>query len=202
MSHSYFLRSSSIDITPIRPVPLAAGYRGRNQPFVSINDPLEMNMILLGDGRAEIAILSADLLFIGDFLRSKAEEILHPIEPQAILFAASPTHFAPATEAMLSLLGKTDNEYLDYLVMRLAELADKVRRSDPQVVQLKYFKTEASHSINRRRWALATLERHPYPRVKLNHMEMRPNPAGRRNETIHIVGFYAAEQKDCDPLQS
>lgn len=199
MSHSYFLKSSSIDITPTKPVTLALGF-SRRQPFLSINDRLELNLILLGDGEYEIAILSADLLYIGDFLRTKAEEILQPIEPQAILFAASHTHFAPATEAMLPLLGETDNEYLDYVVMRLAELVDKVRRSDPQVVELKYFNTEGNHSINRRRRALATLERRPYPRVKLNHMEMLPNPRGRRDETIHIVGFYPAEHQNCDPL--
>jgi len=198
--HPYFLRSASIDINPNRASPLAAGYSRRKEPFVSINDPLEMNLILLSDGRDEIAILSADLLNIGGFLRTKAEELLYPIQPQAVLFAASHTHFAPATEPILPLLGEIDNEYLDYLVMRLAQLVDNVRKSDPQAVRLKYFKTEADHSINRRRRALVTLEHRPYFSVKFNSVEMLPNPAGRRDETIHILGFYAANQRPVDPL--
>ena len=61
---------------------------------------LEVNMILVNDGRKEVLFLSIDAMYIGPEIRSFTEELFgDDFKPEQIFMAASHTHNAPGLDA-------------------------------------------------------------------------------------------------------
>ena len=106
--------AGSTDITPQRPLPLA-GYANRKGNFEHVADTLEANAVLLSDGDVRVAIVAVDLLYVGAALRQDVLDRLHGALPdQSLFFAASHTHFAPATSTQLPGLGEVDRDYVSF----------------------------------------------------------------------------------------
>jgi len=141
--------AASTNITPSERIPLI-GSSARLKPFEKVDDPLEVNALLLDDGRARVAIVSADLLFIGGGLRERIlSAIESPLSSESLLLAASHTHYAPMTLNGMPKLGLVDESYVDSVAKRTASLIDSLA-AHLRPVALYYGEGDAKHSINRR----------------------------------------------------
>lgn len=94
--------ASRIDITPPKDASLLmSGYGHRQGGHTGIHDPLWVRALVLDNGHARAAILSADLIgFSHDFWRQMVERIHREtgIPADFILLTATHTHGAPAIE--------------------------------------------------------------------------------------------------------
>lgn len=141
--------AGSTDITPSKRIPLI-GSSARLKPFEKVDDPLEVNALLLDDGHTRVAIVSADLLFIGDGLRQRILSAIElPLSLESLLLAASHTHYAPMTLDGMPKLGVVDESYVDSVAKRTASLIDSLA-AHLRPVALYYGEGDAKHSINRR----------------------------------------------------
>ncbi len=173
-----------MDITPRTPVPLA-GNTLRHGPFTAVADRLEANAVVLRADGAPLILLSADLLFVGQELRRAVLDRLGRAVPDSSLFfAASHTHFAPATDDHRPALGRMDRAYLVQVCDQVAELVLTVLAQPPEVVVVEYATGTADHSINRR---LRTPWHVSRRGVLINSVVGAPNPAGPRDESIHVL---------------
>ncbi len=192
MGQEATISAGSIDISPQRPLPLA-GFEGRLGPSEGTSDPLELNGLLIRTMDRTLAILTADLLFVTDEIKHR---ILADVGAQlslsesSLLIAASHTHFAPAVDASKPRLGMVDPQYADFVAQQGANLFRQLAASVPIVARMTYARARADHAINRRRrgWRLS---RNHLPRRCLL---MAPNPAGPRDEALHLIVF--ADRQD------
>ena len=182
---SGFLAAGSTDITPDRPLPLA-GYVDRRAPSRGIADRLELNGLLLRTPNQNVAILTADLLFVTAELKARLLEAVGArlgLDEASLLVAASHTHTAPAVDPDKPALGACDRDYADLVARRGAELLARLGSLDPVPCHVEYRAGTADHAINQRRpgWCVAR-GRLPYRGTRC-----APNPAGPRDETVHVV---------------
>ncbi len=177
-------RGTSVNITPSRPVHLA-GYSSRSAPFSGIADALEANILLLEDPGQRVLLVSLDLLYPGYELRRRLEERLAGrLDAASIFLASSHTHFAPATDALLPRLGIVDAEYLSRTIDAIADAASALLTSVGQPAEVTYAKCLASHSINRRLPHLGLGRDPPFWKTR---WELRPNPSGPTDESVHVI---------------
>jgi hypothetical protein len=179
-----FFAAGRSDITPVMPLPLA-GYVDRAGPSAGVRDPLELNAILLeGDGR-RIATLSADTLFVTADLKARILELAGGelgLDAAALLFVASHTHTAPALDPSKPLLGRADPEYVELVARRAAALLLDLARRDHHPCRVTYRAGIAEHAINRRRFGWQVSLR----RLPRRGVLRAPDPAGPRDETLHV----------------
>lgn len=167
------ISSCRVDITPEFPVRLAASpFRGASR---GVAEPLEANILLLQDGDSAVALVSVDLLYPGEFLRSHIEAALTPLAPPNILVGASHTHYAPATFAGKPLLGELDEAYVERAAGLITGALRDLRDTEQQpIVRWRVGTTSLSHSINRRL-------------VTAGGVKMAPNPHGTTDETAPLL---------------
>ena len=170
------LSAGSVDITPDHPLPLA-GYVHRRGRSRGVADPLELNALLLRAPGQNVAILTADLLFVTTALKAQLLDAVGAklgLDDTSLLVAASHTHTAPAVDASKPGLGECDPDYADLVARRAAELLGRLGSIDPVPCHVDYRTGGADHAINRRRpgW---------------RGMRTAPNPAGPRDETLHLL---------------
>ena len=173
-----FLSAASVDITPDRPLPLA-GYVNRRAPSRGVADPLELNALLLRAPGQSVAILTADLLFVTTELKAQLLDAVGArlgLDEASLLVAASHTHTAPAVDSSKPQLGVCDPDYAALVAGRAADLLGRLASLDPVPCHVDYRTGAADHAINRRRpgW---------------RRVRSAPNPAGPRDETLHLLTF-------------
>jgi hypothetical protein len=187
------LTAGSIDITPLRPAPLA-GWRDRAEYFERVSDPLEINGILLRDRRVAALLLSVDALYVGGHLLEAIEGQLERVGLAncVVLAAASHTHYAPALDATKPALGLIDDQYAAQVQERASTLVERLANWAPDDARLCYGSGSAVHAVNRRRlgWHMAG----GLPRRAIG---MRANPSGPNDQSIHLVRF---DGEDGQPL--
>jgi len=179
------IAAGSIDITPDASLPLA-GDSDTSGLSRGVHDPLELNALLLRAHGATLAILTADLLFLTEPLRDRVLARVRTelaLDNASLLVAASHTHSAPSVDPSKPRLGACDPRYAEFVAQRAVELLRRLAAAQPVPCQLEYRAGTADHAINRRRrgWWLTPLPR----RVALR----APNPAGPRDETLHVLTF-------------
>ena len=159
-------------------------------PSTAVADPLELNALLLRSPQTTLAILTADLLFVTEDLKRRIAAAVRPelaLDEASFLFAASHTHFAPGVDPSKPRLGAPDPAYVDFVVERGAALLRHLAaaRSASGEPRLEYRSGLAAHAINRRRmgWRLSPHAPHLPRRAALR----APDPAGPRDETVHVV---------------
>jgi len=153
-----------------------------------VADPLELNALLLRTPGQTVAIVTADLLFVTAELKARLLEAVGAklgLDDASLLVAASHTHTAPAVDSSKPGLGVCDPAYADLVARRGAELLGRLGTIDPVPCHVDYRTGSADHAINRRR---------PGWHVSLRHLPYRgvrraPNPAGPRDETVHLLTF-------------
>jgi hypothetical protein len=179
-----FAGAGTADITPDTPVPLA-GAEIRTGRFQGVADRLEANVLVLKQDGPPLVLISADLLFVGRELRA---EVLHrlrgAVADENLFFAASHTHFAPATDDRRPRLGRLDATYFEQLCEKISGLVDLVLGRPMVPAVLEYVEGRADHAVNRRVRAAWHLSRRG-PRI--GGIVGAPNPAGPHDEAIHLL---------------
>ncbi len=194
MDNNYSVASGFLDITPGRPLPLAA-YRGlRKATYDSVCDPIEANVVILRNRDTFTAFISLDLLYVGAYLRDKIVKGLSGrIAASGIFLAASHTHFAPATEESLSILGPVIPEYLDFVAQRVIGLALRLIDEQGTEVSLTYYEGSAAHSINRRKRKFGIIRRFPFLGSRVRIV---PNISGPRDDMIRLIRIRDRNGRD------
>ncbi|HEY6852760.1 MAG TPA: hypothetical protein VI139_00830 [Gemmatimonadales bacterium] len=183
------LAAGRVDVTPEGPLPLA-GYADRAGPSAGVHDPLELNAILLEAGGRRLAVLSADALFLTAELKThildEAGRELG-LDDASLLCTASHTHSAPALDPSKPRLGAVAPAYAEFVARRAVALLRDVGRGPRVPCRVTYRAGAAEHAINRRRlgWQLSPLPRRGVVRA--------PNPAGPRDEALHVFRCDAAD---------
>ena len=142
-------------------------------------DPLELNALLLRAPGQSVAILTADLLFVTTELKARLLDAVGArlgVDEASLLVAASHTHTAPGVDPSKPRLGACDPNYTARVAVRGAELLGRLASIDPVSCHVDYRTGSADHAINRRR-------------PGYRGMRNAPNPAGPRDETVHLVTF-------------
>ncbi|MDQ1537566.1 MAG: hypothetical protein QOE58_1959 [Actinomycetota bacterium] len=175
-------QSVSVDISPESQVSLGAADVGKNA-WIGVTEKIEANLLALwseNDGMP-VLMISVDLLYPGRILRAAIEAAAEHLDPDHIFLAASHTHQAPMTDDTKPRFGLADTEYLAWLKDRISAGVQQVLRPGPtQSATISASRSEASHSINRRRFARFFLAR----RLIVNEFVTSPNPRGVTDESI------------------
>jgi hypothetical protein len=177
------LSSGTVDITPQRLLSLG-GYEKRPAPFRAIADHLEANVLMVRAGHSRVVIVSTDLLYPGEALRTSLAKTLGVNEEWAGLFlCASHTHFAPMTAASMPRLGVADAQYVNFVSAQIARLIRASERRETSTV-CTYHEGSADHSMNRR-----FIGRRLTRAGLIRSARWGPNPTGARDETIRLLKF-------------
>jgi hypothetical protein len=186
--------AGTADITPDRPVQLA-GSETRRGVFHRVADRLEANALVLRQDGPPVVFISVDLMFVGTELRSAvSRRLAGPVADEFLFFAASHTHFAPATDDRRPRLGRMDPDYFELVCDRIVGLVSRLLSEAPVPVSVEYVRGQADHSVNRRLRAPWHLSRRG-PLV--NAVVGAPNPRGPRDESIHLL---RVRRSDDSPL--
>jgi hypothetical protein len=177
-------RAGTADITPEAALPLA-GSEIRTGVFRRVADRLEANALVLRQDGPPVVFVSVDLMFVGPELRTGVLSRLGGAVPdECLFFAASHTHFAPATDDRRPRLGRLDHRYLEQTADRIGTLVAGLLHASPTPVTVAYRHGQADHSMNRRLRAAWHLSRRG-PRI--GAVVTAPNPAGPRDESLHLL---------------
>jgi neutral ceramidase len=187
----FLISSGSVDITPRRPVMLG-GYYKRTAPFTSVASSLEANVVLIRGASSSVTIVSCDLLYPGETLRSKLLKNLGLADrSEELFFCASHTHSAPMTAPSMPQLGVADDEYVQYVATQITALIKSLERQGESCV-CTYHEGNADHSMNRR-LVRSRLTRSGFARSS----GFGPNPNGDRDESVRILEFSKSDGKPC-----
>jgi len=183
MAQEFLISSGSVDITPRRPVMLG-GFSKRIAAFTSIASPLEANVLSIKGAASRVTIVSLDLLYPGETLRTHLIKNLGLAGKDEQLFlCASHTHSAPMTAPSMPRLGIPDDEYVHYVAAQITTLIKSIEHKGESFI-CTYHEGIADHSMNRR------LIRLRLTRSGLGRSSgLGPNPAGDRDESVRILEF-------------
>ncbi|MCZ7573658.1 MAG: neutral/alkaline non-lysosomal ceramidase N-terminal domain-containing protein [Ardenticatenaceae bacterium] len=151
-----------------------AGY-DRDQPSQGVHDELYGEALVLADRRSRLAILSVDLIALGqDFVKRARQRIydVTGIPPSHVLLAASHTHAGPVLQR-LEMFEEPDPHYLAELEMRLAG-AVYVANNHLQEATLGMGTGRVGFNVNRRL-------------VTPDGVVMRPNLEGPVDHTVGVI---------------
>lgn len=174
-----------VDITPSKPLPLA-GYRNRHGPYTHVADRLEANAVVLRQNDGFIVFVGCDLLFVGRALRQRLEALLSDIPPERLFISATHTHFAPATDAPMLMLGRVSPEYVERVAQQIAAMVRSLLQAALPAVTVHQRLGSANSAIHRRL---------PVERLRLRlppwgtRWEMRPNEDVAIDNRIHVVSI-------------
>jgi hypothetical protein len=176
-----FIAAGSIHITPRRPAMLG-GYERRTAPFKSIADPLEANVLQIEGDHQRAIIVSTDLLYPGQTLRSLLLSNLS-VREEELFLSASHTHYAPMTAPRMPLLGTVDDQYVDEVAERISTLIKSLEKGRQRCAG-SYHEGLLNHSMNRR-LAHLRLTSSGFSRA----VGMGPNVTGERDERARLLKF-------------
>jgi hypothetical protein len=168
-----------------------SGYR--REPFESVADQLEVNVLRLEAPASEIVLVSFDLMFVGlDLEHAVRAHVQGRVSPEQLLLAASHTHFAPAVDMSKPGFTPVDETYLAWVQSQAIEAIDAVFAQELEPVCPVFLQTTVDHAINRRRRRPLKRDRGRY-RVRFGAMGLGPNPQGPRDETVRMLRLDTAE---------
>lgn len=183
--------SVSIDISPESQVSLGAGSVGRGA-WLGVTEKVEANLLALWseNDNMPVLVVSVDLLYPGRILRATVEAAAEHLDADHIFLAASHTHQAPMTDDTKPKFGSADADYLIWLAEKISAAVELVLRLESaRPVTLTVARSEASHSINRRRFVRFFLAK----TLIINSFVSGPNPRGITDESIITASIRTAD---------
>lgn len=189
-----FLAQSTIDITPLKPIPLC-GWEDRTSSFERIGSKLEINALVLTQGKKSQVYITVDLLFITDEVKTFAINSLLDVGLEVVssdvFMVASHTHFAPNIDNEKSILGRVDEDYKSYFLDQLCLLIKQLSQEKPQLCIIRKGVVEVDANINRRRKVNRYYRYYTFIDRKI---ENGPNYQGVRNQKLSIFEFIVADK--------
>jgi hypothetical protein len=186
MSASLYIRSAFTDITPVAPCQLA-GYDNRPDPFDSIADRIEANIIWITHLGKQVVLISIDTLFLTRTFKKKVIAAFNSAaknklrEPEVFMIA-SHTHFSPTLDPTKPVLGKGSDEYILFVQEKIVQALLTLDSAGEVPASLSLSKAATRHSINRRRPVLVRKGLLLQKKIALG-----PNPSGPTSEKITML---------------
>jgi hypothetical protein len=172
-NYSAVARAASVDITPLHfPMPLA----GFGPRYVAgrAEEGLEINALWFGDNRHAILLLSIDSLFACDALRDMVAAYAE-LPREAVVIAASHTHYAPTVDATKPALGGIDAGFQEQLKRAVHDLVDQLRGQELKPFKQKVGDAKTEAGVHRRvMWRLPHLGGRSKP-IMLPGIRIAPN---------------------------
>ena len=179
MEKYILLGLDKVNITPVKPVPLA-GFTFRVGDFIDIHSPLWLKTnVFQYNSTEKIVLISADIIWWDPELIDNCIKLLQEDSIWAntkFLFHATHTHFAPNVHKKLSpLLGLYDQEYIDFLTKQvIISCNNALHNIEPVSAALYTGKTKIP--INRRC-------------IKDGIALMKPNKGGVKDDVLTVIKF-------------
>ena len=185
--------SATVIITPVHNLPLA-GFASGERRSTGVRDELEANVLLLGAGTAQpIALISIDTLYAGDLCDLVADR-LKDQPGLSIVFAASHTHYAPATDSSLPALGRVDHAWLSHTAEAIGDtVATALHGPQHRCPSVAHAVGTAPIGVVRRRFGVKPLRRPPFVYAGVT------NAPNRRAEPISRIDVVTIGEQH-DPL--
>ena len=192
MKTSLEFKSTKINITPDFQCRLT-GMKDEQRSEGVFSD-LEINTMVFKSGFKIIYIISIDTLFISNELKMSINEMINnefgKTNEVDIITLSTHTHYAPTLEKKRVKLGKKDDKYYSFLLLKLDSLFKTLGAISFTEVELKYScKTSEGITCNRRRKI----------RLIRNYFKtciaMEPNPKGFIDERFKILNICNASSQ-------
>ena len=182
-------RSASVDVSPRHPAVLGANGLP-DLPVSVVADPIEANVLVLGQDKATLLLISFDLLYVGDRLRRAIESRLQGIiAPDRIFLAASHTHRGPMLDDGMPGLGSFSYTAFQTVVEIIGDVIVQLLRTPAREVSVDVSYGDHSAGVNRRLRRFVTVNRSG---VRFNTVSMAPNPSGPNDTSIRRLRFLDA----------
>lgn len=179
------LRASagSIGIDPSLPCQMGCG--DTREAIAVVQDPLEINALVLRHHETVCVIVTLDALYVGDDLRSCViSELEHALRPEELFLAASHTHYAPFLDRSKPLLGAVSSQHLADVSRRCAVLIKRLLEDEGEPVSIESVRYETFAPINRRMYRLVGGAE---GRVRFRSVFLGPNKEGTGTQYGHLV---------------
>lgn len=190
---AYTAAGATVTITPTRSLPLA-GFASGERRSTGVRDELEANVLVLGAGTAQpVALISIDTLYAGDLCDLVADRLKE--QPGlSIVFAASHTHYAPATDSSLPALGRVDQAWLGRTAEAIGDaVAAALHGTQHRCPSVAHTVGTAPIGMVRRRFGVKPLRRPPFIYAGVT------NAPNRRAEPISRIDVVTIGEQH-DPL--
>ena len=154
--NNYYSTSTKIEITPKKYLPLAGLHRLNSPSFKKIDDPLEINAILLNYKKENVVFLSADTLYVTDAIKKKILQIVnknHNLSDKQLFFGSTHTHYAPFLDKDKPHLGSVDTSYEFFFINSCIKAIDELFTKKMSKVEINYNQNSIDLNINRRKIA-------------------------------------------------
>ncbi len=179
------------NITPaVGALTSATGVLG-SKPAVGIAGELFAKALVLDDGRTKAALVTADVIDLGQKIVAETRERIEQmtgIAPSHVMFAASHTHSGPITRRPHPLEG--DNvPYQSYLDQLVAKMSGAVAEADSRLTEVRLGVGEGHAPFNINRWI-------PTPDGPTG-ARWGPNPDAPTDETLSVLRL---DRPDGSPL--
>ena len=184
-------RAGFVDITPSGPVTLGASGLP-DTPVSAVSDPLEANILVLGDSGDLVVIVTFDLLYVGHDLRRMLEDRLaHVVPPTHLFLAASHTHRAPMVDSTKPSLGRFASAALETIADQVYEEVRQRLSGDGLLATVDVSYGSHSAGVNRRLRRRASVGRRG---LRFNPVLMAPNPRGLNDSTVRRMRFMSEDK--------
>jgi len=185
---------AQIDITPVRPTPMA-GYYGKRLS-TETHDPLWAKATVMDDGKISIAMISIDLIATTHWLTDETRRIIKSqcgLAPEQVLITATHSHTGPVlfdpNSSRYNRFGNDADETKQYMLELPNKLAESVAKAvaAKQPVTVRHAVGQETQLAFNRRFFMtdSTVGWNP---GKLNPRIVRE--AGPTDDRLPMVAFY------------
>ena len=134
VSHSLQVGFGQVEITPVRPTPMA-GYYG-NRLSTETHDPLWSKATVMSDGQTSIAIISLDLVATTKWLVDETRTLIafqSKLRPECILISATHSHTGPVlfdpNSSRYNRFGNEATETKQFMLDLPSKIAESVTKA-------------------------------------------------------------------------
>lgn len=184
------LDSGIVDINPTEQYRMGCGPNNLFVKETSTN--LECNYLILKSKSKLMLIVSLDLLYVGEDIKSGLKgKLSSNISSDCIFIFASHTHYAPMTDGNKPKLGTHNPQYVAFLVNKIADkINETVFKSAIDIESINLKKYESNLVVGRRAKKLLSLSG---KRLKIFGISMSPNVLNQGQTRSHFIEINSSE---------
>lgn len=185
-----YVRAGVVDITPTGRVPLGCNDHTYSSG-VAADSRLEANILLIGEGSEQVAIVTLDALYVGDLLRSRIiSEMNGFFEPERLITTASHAHTATMFDESKPGLGFSDSNEIDRVASIVSDEILRLSKLLPSECIVEFGQSTHDLSVSRRKKRFFVLEKHGRRfLLKFRDVVMGPNYSDRIDKGIRRIIF-------------
>lgn len=184
------IRAGVVDITPTGRVPLGCNDHTYSSG-VEADSRLEANILLIGEGSEQVAIVTLDALYVGDSLHSGIFSAINEFfDDERVIITASHTHSATMFDESKPGLGKTNSMETERVSSLVSQEILKLFQSNPTECRVEFGQNQHDCSVSRRRKRFLVFERNQWGiPLRFPKVIMGPNYSAKIDKKIRRIIF-------------